>query len=62
MRRGRLWARLEALEDRAKTAKPDPVRVTVTRRIVGEGGQTVDTVRRVFYLYPEALTGQGWAK
>ena len=57
---GRLRARLLALEDRAKAAKPDPVpvTVTVTRRIVGSDGQTVDAVRRTFYLYPEALTGR----
>lgn len=51
-------ARVLRLEEKRRAAAPDPVPVTVTRRIVGSDGQTVDTVRRTFCLYPEALTGR----
>ena len=60
-------ARVLRLEEKRRAAAPDPVRVTVTRRIVdsgeeGSGPQVCRTERRTFCLYPEALTGRRRAK
>lgn len=57
MTRASLLRRLEKLEDqRADRAKPDPVRVTITRHIVGADGQEAQTVRRTMTLYPDRMT------
>ncbi len=59
-------ARVSKLEGQ-KVRRGDPVRVVITRQIVGhgaEGPEVLRTVRRVFDLYPEGVptVGGRWPK